>query len=80
METTDGGAAAAIDFVGSPKTMEFGVNALRKGGKLVMVRLYAGACPISTVLFPFKMMTIEGCAYRLYHLNVVPMETAEPSD
>jgi threonine dehydrogenase-like Zn-dependent dehydrogenase len=60
MEATDGGAAAAIDFVGSPKAMEFGVNVLRKGGKLVMVGLYRGACPISTVLFPFKMMTIEG--------------------
>ena len=40
--------------------MEFGVNILRKGGKLVMVGLYGGANPISTVLFPFKMMTIEG--------------------
>jgi threonine dehydrogenase-like Zn-dependent dehydrogenase len=40
--------------------MEFGVNILRKGGKLVMVGLYGGACPISTVLFPFKVMTIEG--------------------
>jgi D-arabinose 1-dehydrogenase-like Zn-dependent alcohol dehydrogenase len=60
MEATNGGAAAAIDFVGAPKTMEFGVNILRKGGKLVMVGLYGGANPISTVLFPFKMMTIEG--------------------
>ena len=62
MEATGGGVAAAIDFVGSPKTMEFGVSILRKGGKLVMVGvgLYGGAHPISTVLFPFKMMTIEG--------------------
>jgi alcohol dehydrogenase, propanol-preferring len=60
MQATGGGAAAAIDFVGSPKTMEFGVNILRKGGKLVMVGLYGGAQPISAVLFPFKMMTIEG--------------------
>jgi len=60
MEATGGGAAAAIDFVGSPKTMGFGVNVLRKGGKLVMVGLYGGAHPISTVLLPFKMMTIEG--------------------
>jgi D-arabinose 1-dehydrogenase-like Zn-dependent alcohol dehydrogenase len=60
MEATGGGAAAAIDFVGSPQTMAFGVSTLRKGGKLVMVGLYGGACPISTVLFPFKMMTIEG--------------------
>jgi threonine dehydrogenase-like Zn-dependent dehydrogenase len=51
MEATGGGAAAAIDFVGSPRTMEFGVNILRKGGKLVMVGLYGGANPISTVLF-----------------------------
>ena len=60
MRLTGGGAAAAIDFVGSPATMAFGVNVLKKGGKLVMVGLYGGACPISTVLFPFKMMTIEG--------------------
>ena len=60
MEATGGGAAAAIDFVGSPQTMAFGVNILRKGGKLVMVGLYGGACPISTVLFPFKMMAVEG--------------------
>jgi len=60
MEATGGGAAAAIDFVGSPKTMEFGINILRKGGKLVMVGLYGGACPVSTVLFPFKMMKLEG--------------------
>jgi D-arabinose 1-dehydrogenase-like Zn-dependent alcohol dehydrogenase len=60
MTATGGGAAAAIDFVGSPKTMEFGINVLRKGGKLVMVGLYGGALPISTVSFPFKMMTIEG--------------------
>lgn len=52
-------AGEVIDFVGSLKTMEFGVNILRKGGKLVMVGLYGGACPLSTVLFPFKMMTIE---------------------
>lgn len=60
IEATGGGAAAAIDFVGSPQTMEFGLNVLRKGGKLVMVGLYGGALPISTVSFPFKMMTIEG--------------------
>jgi D-arabinose 1-dehydrogenase-like Zn-dependent alcohol dehydrogenase len=60
LEATGGGAAAAIDFVGSPQTMEFGISVLRKGGKLVMVGLYGGALPISPVTFPFKMMTIEG--------------------
>jgi len=36
------------------------MDVLRKGGKLVMVGLYGGALPVSTVLFPFKMLTIEG--------------------
>ena len=60
LEVSGGGVAGAIDFVGAPKTMEFGINALRKGGKLVMVGLYGGAASVSTVMFPFKMMTIEG--------------------
>jgi D-arabinose 1-dehydrogenase-like Zn-dependent alcohol dehydrogenase len=60
LERTGGGAGAAIDFVGAPTTMQFGMDALRKGGKLVMVGLYGGANPVSTVLFPFKMLTIEG--------------------
>ena len=60
LQQSGGGVAGAIDFVGSPKTMVFGINALRKGGKLVMVGLYGGAASVSTVLFPFKMMSIEG--------------------
>ena len=50
----------AIDFVGSPKTMEFGVNVLWKATNSSWSGFYGGACPISTVLFPFKMMTLEG--------------------
>jgi D-arabinose 1-dehydrogenase-like Zn-dependent alcohol dehydrogenase len=60
LQLSGGGVAGAIDFVGSPRTMEFGIAALRKGGKLVMVGLYGGAASVSTVLFPFKMMAIEG--------------------
>ena len=60
MQKTGGGAAAAIDFVGSPKTMQFGMDVLRKGGKLVIVGLYGGALPVSPVMFPFKMMSVEG--------------------
>ena len=60
LQQSGGGVAGAIDFVGSPKTMEFGINALRKGGRLVMVGLYGGAASVSTVLFPFKMMSVEG--------------------
>lgn len=60
LQKTGGGAAAAIDFVGSPKTMQFGMDVLRKGGKLVIVGLYGGSLPVSPVMFPFKMMSIEG--------------------
>ena len=60
LDQSGGGVAGAVDFVGSPKTMEFGIGALRKGGKLIMVGLYGGSAAVSTVLFPFKMMTIEG--------------------
>jgi D-arabinose 1-dehydrogenase-like Zn-dependent alcohol dehydrogenase len=60
LDLSGGGVAGAVDFVGSPKTMEFGISALRKGGKLVMVGLYGGSASVSPVLFPFKMMTIEG--------------------
>jgi propanol-preferring alcohol dehydrogenase len=60
LQQSGGGVAGAIDFVGSPRTMAFGIDTLRKGGKLVMVGLYGGAASVSTVLFPFKMMSIEG--------------------
>jgi D-arabinose 1-dehydrogenase-like Zn-dependent alcohol dehydrogenase len=60
LDLSGGGVAGAVDYVGSPKTMEFGISALRKGGKLVMVGLYGGSASVSPVLFPFKMMTIEG--------------------
>ena len=60
LDATGGGAAAAIDFVGSPATMQFGMDVLAKGGKLVMVGLYGGSLPVSTPLFPLKMLTVEG--------------------
>ncbi len=60
MAKSGGGVAAAIDFVGSPATMQFGIDSLRKGGKLVVVGLYGGGMSISPVMFPFKMMSIEG--------------------
>src|SRR5215471_8730711 len=49
LDQSGGGVAGAVDFVGSPKTMEFGISALRKGGKLVMVGLYGGSASVSPV-------------------------------
>ncbi|MSP67749.1 MAG: zinc-binding dehydrogenase [Alphaproteobacteria bacterium] len=55
-----GGVAAAIDFVGAPKTSRFGVDALRKGGTHVVVGLYGDVLEVPLPYFPFKLMTIRG--------------------
>ena len=60
MKLTGGGAAAAIDFVGSGPSAGFGVGAIGKGGKLVIVGLFGGALPMSLPMFPLKAMAIEG--------------------
>lgn len=59
-EKTGGGAAAVIDFVGSPQSTQFAMDCLRKGGKVVTVGLYGGALEVSTVLFPLAIRTIQG--------------------
>ncbi len=60
IETSGGGAAAVIDFVGAPVTSRFGVDVLRKGGKLIVVGLFGGAISLPLPLFPFRSMTIAG--------------------
>jgi D-arabinose 1-dehydrogenase-like Zn-dependent alcohol dehydrogenase len=60
MKSTGGGVAAAIDFVGSPETFQFGMDCLRRGGTLVVVGLFGGACSVSVPMFPFKSMVVRG--------------------
>jgi alcohol dehydrogenase/propanol-preferring alcohol dehydrogenase len=60
IEMSGGAAAAVIDFVGAPATSRFGVDVLRKGGKLVIVGLFGGAISLPLPLFPFRSMTIAG--------------------
>lgn len=60
MAATAGGAAVAIDFVGAGASFAFGMNALRKGGKLIVVGLFGGATPISPSMIVLKGLTIEG--------------------
>lgn len=56
----DGGADAAIDFVGAPASWKFAFQSVRRGGRLVMVGLFGGDAPLSLVSMPLKMLTIEG--------------------
>ena len=55
-----GGAAAAIDFVGAATTFSYGLQALRKGGKLVCVGLFGGAAQVMPATLPLRAVTITG--------------------
>jgi propanol-preferring alcohol dehydrogenase len=55
-----GGVAAVIDFVGRPETARFGLDALRKGGTLVLVGLYGSALSLPLPLLPLRMLTLQG--------------------
>jgi D-arabinose 1-dehydrogenase-like Zn-dependent alcohol dehydrogenase len=60
METTGGGARAAIDFVGAPATARFGMDVLRKGGTLVIVGLYGGTFSAPLPFFPQRSLNVRG--------------------
>jgi D-arabinose 1-dehydrogenase-like Zn-dependent alcohol dehydrogenase len=55
-----GGVAAAIDFVGAPKSFEFAYGAVRKGGRMVMVGLLGGSVTLSLPLVVMRAITIMG--------------------
>lgn len=60
-EWTNGGCAAAIDFVGRPETAQFGLDCLQpKGGTLVIVGLYGDRLELPLPLLPLRMLTIRG--------------------
>ena len=60
VKATQGGVAAAIDFVGSGASFAFGHGALRKGGKLVCVGLMGGAATVQPVMMALKAVTVQG--------------------
>jgi D-arabinose 1-dehydrogenase-like Zn-dependent alcohol dehydrogenase len=57
---TGGGAAAAIDFVGSPATVRYAIDSVRRGGHIVVVGLFGGAVTLPTMTFPSKLVTVTG--------------------
>ena len=60
VKATQGGVAAAIDFVGAGASFAFGHGALRKAGKLICVGLMGGSTPIVPVMVAMKAVTVQG--------------------
>jgi len=60
LKATRGGAAAVVDFVGSNASFDFGLGALRKGGKMVCVGLIGGASTIVPAMLALKAVSITG--------------------
>ncbi|HZN48820.1 MAG TPA: zinc-binding dehydrogenase, partial [Ramlibacter sp.] len=59
-KATRGGAAAVVDFVGSNASFDFGLGALRKGGKMVCVGLIGGASTVVPAMLALKAVSITG--------------------
>jgi D-arabinose 1-dehydrogenase-like Zn-dependent alcohol dehydrogenase len=60
MRATGGGPAAVIDFVGAASSFTFGFNAVRKGGRVIVVGLFGGAAEVAVPMIPLKNVTIMG--------------------
>ena len=57
---TDGGAPAAIDFVGAETSAALGLGTLATGGLLVVVGLFGGRLRAALPLLPLRSLTIQG--------------------
>jgi D-arabinose 1-dehydrogenase-like Zn-dependent alcohol dehydrogenase len=60
MADTGGGAYAVVDFVGSEKSFAFASQAVRRGGKVIIVGLFGGAMSMPLPMFPFRAISIGG--------------------
>ena len=57
MLKASGGIYAAVDFVGSDKSLNFATGVLAKGGKVVVTGLIGGGYATAVAMFPLKAMT-----------------------
>jgi D-arabinose 1-dehydrogenase-like Zn-dependent alcohol dehydrogenase len=60
MADTEGGALAAVDFVGSESSFAFANQAVRRGGKVIIVGLFGGGMSMPIPMFPIRALTIGG--------------------
>lgn len=60
LKSTRGGVMAAVDFVGSDKSVASAMGLLNKSATLVVVGLFGGAMSLSTAMLPMKSLTLAG--------------------
>jgi D-arabinose 1-dehydrogenase-like Zn-dependent alcohol dehydrogenase len=60
MGDTGGGAYAVVDFVGSEKSFAFASQAVRRGGKVIIVGLFGGSMQMPLPMFPFRAISLNG--------------------
>jgi D-arabinose 1-dehydrogenase-like Zn-dependent alcohol dehydrogenase len=60
LAASGGGFSAAIDFVGATQTAGFAVQALAKGGTLVVVGMFGGTLTLPILLLPVRQLSILG--------------------
>ena len=58
LKATGGGAAAVIDFVGAAATFNFGLGAVRKAGKLIVVGLFGGSTNFVPAMMVLRAQSI----------------------
>lgn len=60
LQALPGGIWGVLDLVGVDATAQLGVACLRKGGRYVVVGLYGGELPLSTVPLAQRAITVQG--------------------
>jgi alcohol dehydrogenase len=60
MAHTGGGVLAAVDFVGSDRSLAFATGTIAKGGRVVVTGLFGGTFSMPVAMFGLKAMGIEG--------------------
>jgi D-arabinose 1-dehydrogenase-like Zn-dependent alcohol dehydrogenase len=55
-----GGVASAIDFVGAPSSTGFAMQAVRRGGTLVVVGLFGGSLDLAMASLPLRALSLQG--------------------
>lgn len=60
MAATGGGVAAVVDFVGASASVSFAMQAVRRGGRVVLVGLFGGSLELSLPLLPFRAISLQG--------------------